>query len=187
MSFGAAKDGIQRNELVTALDRVGLQGYFGNISALETIGEPVVFPLQDGDGDVQACVMRALMITSNSKNKLNAWNFIKTALSDEQQRVLADDNRDSIPLNKAIWNELYETTFTKDFEYFYYKNEIGKPVEEKYYDQFLQLQNEISGVFFRYPAEKKVIEKLIPYFEGKKSYDEVAKDVQGYLNIYLSE
>ena len=189
MSLGAAKESFEHNAQVTCMDRVGLQGYFGNISALETIGEPVVFPMRDSNGGIQACVMRALMISSTSKNKMNAWNFIKTALAAEQQRSFTEVEftRDNIPVNKAIWREIYESQYQKDFEYFYKDYATGKPVEEKYYDQFLNLQEEISGVFLRYPAEKKVIEKLIPYFEGKKSYEEVAKDVQGYLNIYLSE
>lgn len=54
-------------------------------------------------------------------------------------------------------------------------------------DSFAQMQEEITGVYMRYPADREFYKRFEPYFKGEKSYEECKADVQSWIEIYLSE
>lgn len=158
--------------------------YFMNMRALRMIGEPVTFPWYDENGGIQANLCNGIMINSNSENKNNAWNFIKLTLSQASQERLCY-LLGGIPILKSSW----DICFKKYTQVKVCTGELeeSKGLPQSDLEDFKKLQDEITGVYMRFPTDRDFYDLLIPYFEGKKSYDEIIKEAQSFLDIYLSE
>lgn len=172
----------------TGFESYDYQGYFENISALSMIGEPVMTPWRDINGNIQVELSRGALISNHSKNKQNAWNFIKIMLGEESQSEMAF-SLTGIPVRKSILTSLFKNNFKEGLQY---GNVDGttttaKPIDEFYLNQFIEFQNQIKGAYIRFPVDREFFYEFIPYFEGKKSYNDCIKSAESMLKIYLSE
>lgn len=198
--LGAAYAGGLRNaasvrdgEALWADDMLGaLNGFYNQYSALKTVGEPVMMPIRDLNGTIQAKIQYPVAVRGNSENLQNAYDFIKILLSEEIQRGYD-------------WQELSVLNSVND--YFFQKTAAGKsihilagtdgfnsttreheavdwPTEEEY-QEFLGYVNEISGTY--YYSHLNVVGKMNPFWIDGADYAETAQSAKQKIEIYLSE
>lgn len=159
--------------------------YFLNMRALRMIGEPIIMPWRDINGNIQAELTSGIMINSTSTNKKSAWNFIKLALGKQSQERFCE-LKIGIPVLKSSWDTKFDL-YTKDLilNDGPLANTKGLPMSDL--EDFKKLQTQIAGVYMRFPSDRDFYDKFVPYFEGKQSYDQVIKEAQSFIDIYLSE
>lgn len=146
-------------------------------------------------------------INSDSISKDGAWEFIKFALSKEQQVVMDEGNFASgiwmVPMNKAAFQKQMEKWQTPIWELNEDNEKIERPV--KYFiseDIVLDIYHATDeDVAFwtdiienittveenNYVLTNIIMEEAGPYFDGQKTVDEVAKIIQGRVRIYINE
>jgi multiple sugar transport system substrate-binding protein len=147
----------------------------------------------------------SLAINDKSKNKQEAWEFMKFALSDEIQ---TDRSMRGMPVSKSAFHQLQ--TALKD------PNALGKdgitipgggqgkdggkkgtvngkeltlkpPTEA----EIAKLETFMTGINSVQETDNKlaglIFDGIAPFLNGQKSADEVAKAVQSKVNTYLNE
>lgn len=187
--WGAA--GIRDGEALWTTTWVPFDGFFHDFAALKTVDEPVMMPIRDIDGGVQAWIQYPVAVRANSKNLQNAYNYIKILLSAEIQGML--QNSLSV-LNSANDHYYQETTQGKSWYVLAGTNgfisttnpneAVDWPTLEEY-QQFLDIVQEISGTFFLNRAG--LYRAMAPYLEGNAGYEENLKEAQRKMEIYISE
>ena len=171
----------------------GFYGYSNYFRALQWFGQgskPRLYPWRNMEGGVTAKLESALAIRRGAPNAQNAWNFIQIALSKEAQmdvtNVLWYPHMTCIPVNRQVWEEAFQQTFSNRLVYDEPPLELPAVPQEDY-DRFVALQEEITGVFLRFPTDREVFDKFTPYLEGTASFEKCRQDAEDFLRIYLSE
>lgn len=154
------------------------------------------FPSENGIGAAINAYTR-YAISAQSPNKEGAWEFMRYYYTDEYQESMYE-----MPINKDIWMEKAMKATEKP----YWENENG---EKEYYDYTTWLGGEeiilepfteekvkeifdyVSSVTMTYSYDQDLLdiinEEAAPFFEGQKTVDEVAKIIQGRIQIYVDE
>ena len=91
-----------------------------------------------------------------------------------------------VPVNRQVWEEAFQQTFSNRMVYDDPPMELS-PVPQEDYDRFVALQEEITGVFLRFPTDREVFDMFTPYLEGTASFEKCQQDAEDFLRIYLSE
>ncbi len=171
----------------------GFYGYSNYFRALQWFGQgskPRLYPWRNMEGGVTAKLESALAIRRGAPNAQNAWNFIQIALSKEAQmdvtNVLWYPHMTCIPVNRQVWEEAFQQTFSNRLVYDEPPLELPAVPQEDY-DRFVALQEEITGVFLRFPTDREVFDMFTPYLEGTASFEKCRQDAEDFLRIYLSE
>ncbi|MCI8407581.1 MAG: carbohydrate ABC transporter substrate-binding protein [Oscillospiraceae bacterium] len=171
----------------------GFYGYSNYFRALQWFGQgskPRLYPWRNMEGGVTAKLESALAIRRGAPNAQNAWNFIQIALSKEAQmdvtNVLWYPHMTCIPVNRQVWEEAFQQTFSNRLVYDDPPLELPAVPQEDY-DRFVALQEEITGVFLRFPTDREVFDMFTPYLEGTASFEKCRQDAEDFLRIYLSE
>jgi multiple sugar transport system substrate-binding protein len=145
----------------------------------------------------------SLGINDKSKNKQEAWEFVKFALSDQIQ---TDRTMRGIPVSKSAFHQLQNQL--KDHQSINNNKDKGsgkkgsgpvtanvngkeitlKPPTAEEVDH---LETYITGINSVQETDEKlyslVFDELAPFYNGQKSAEEVAKTIQGKVNTYLNE
>jgi multiple sugar transport system substrate-binding protein len=138
----------------------------------------------------------SLSINDKSKNKQEAWEFIKFVLSDDIQ---TDPDLRGIPVSKSAFHQLQKQL--KDPQFFKGKNKgLGKKgnvngkeitFKEPTSEEVDHLESFITGINTVLETDDKIytliFDELAPFSSGQKSADEVAKAIQSKVNTYLNE
>jgi multiple sugar transport system substrate-binding protein len=146
----------------------------------------------------------SLAINDKSKNKQEAWEFIKFALSDEIQTNRA---MRGMPVSKSAFHQLQ--TALKDPNYFAKggKTTVGGQVKSggkegsvngkevtlkpPTAEEVDRLETFMTGINSVQETDNKleslVYDELAPFLSGQKSAAEAAKAVQSKVNTYLNE
>jgi multiple sugar transport system substrate-binding protein len=136
--------------------------------------EAVITPFPDTKGKIQAWITNGAVISKESKNKENAWAFLKILL---QEEIQTDRSVGSIPVNRNSWRSVRE--------------EFNKVILQQYpvaYDApFAALQDQVGGAFLTTPADKLIFDGVTPYLLGEKEKEEVLQELSDKLMIYISE
>ena len=186
---------MERRESVTAFGPFGYNSYFSNISYLQGYGTPVVFPWRDHNGRIQAQLAVGAMVSSASPNQQNAWDFIKILLGNENQLNLCAEGA-GIPVMKRVWEPFFDINWPDKYpeEYSLWNNRDEKivftvhTVDRSYLEPFLAWQEEIAGLSMEYPLSTSLYdEHLMKYVAGEQSYEDMEREVQNLLEIYISE
>ena len=168
----------------------GFYGYFNYFRAMQWHSqgsEPRLYPWRNMEGGVTAQLESALAIRRGAPNAQNAWNLIKIALSKEvQMDVTRYSYLTRVPVNRQVWEEAFQQTFSNRMVYDDPPMELS-PVPQEDYDRFVALQEEITGVFLRFPTDREVFDMFTPYLEGTASFEKCQQDAEDFLRIYLSE
>lgn len=166
-------------------------------------GEPVTFigyPSSTGTGSSIMSSEVLLGISSKSKNKDGAWEFVRTFLAPEYQ---TQDYMWGFPVLKSALDE----TFKKAMEPEYYTDENGNQVKttksswgyddfnfdvyEATQEQVDAIQNLIDNAdsVYEYNTEMYNIisEESAAYFAGQKTAKDVADVIQSRVQIYVNE
>lgn len=141
-------------------------------------------------------------MTVNSDNKAGVWDFLKFALSKEQQDKQLEANESlygwSYPVMKSSFYQYMENISTPEYE----TNEDGSVSEKKITtyngipiyamtqkgkEEFIQDIESLSyNVFLDNELYNIIYEEASYYFEGQKSVDEVADIIQNRVSIYIN-
>ncbi len=154
------------------------------------------FPSENGIG---AALMANYQyaISAQSPNQEGAWEFMRYYYTDEYQESLYE-----MSINKEIWLEKAMKATEKpywedengDKQYHEYTTWLGgeeiilDPMTE---DQIMDIYDYVSSITQTYSYDQELVdiinEEAAPFFEGKKTVDEVAKIIQGRIQIYVDE
>ncbi|MBQ7955857.1 MAG: extracellular solute-binding protein [Lachnospiraceae bacterium] len=166
-------------------------GQFGT-SDITFIG----FPSENGVGAALNCYNR-YAISAQSPNKEGAWEFMRYYYTDEYQESLYE-----MSINKDIWMEkAMEATEKPSWEdengqihYDEYISWLGGQeiiLEPLTKAQVEEIFDYVSSVTQTYSYDQDLVdiinEEAAPFFEGEKSVDEVAKIIQGRIQLYVDE
>lgn len=166
-------------------------------------GEPITFigyPTSSGTGSSISPSDVVLGISSKSKNKDGAWEFIRTFLTPEYQ---TKDNMWGFP----VLNSALEDTFKKAMEPEYYTDETGNQVktmktswgyDDFNFDVYEATQEQVDAVknlidhadsVYEYNSEmyKIISEEAAAFFAGQKTSQDVANVIQSRVQIYVNE
>ncbi len=167
------------------------KGYFGKEIVFNG------FPSTDG-GKSFICADTQFAITSTSKNKEAAWDFIRT--------FLLDDYQGSIEYYFPVSKKAMDDMALKAQEPPYYIDENGEKHEiSSYYDiggtelemkalsktetdELCDFITSVDGVLIQDDVVSNIIsEEAGAYYSGAKSLDEVTRIIQSRVSLYLSE
>lgn len=161
---------------------------FNDILALYAKGEkPIFFPIRDLNGKIQGKYSFGAAITNNSSNKQNAYNFVKLLLSEQGQMQFNSSPLRSIPvLNSAV---------DKAYEYFQQPITMTfgdstfplPPLAKEDFDLYKSYLKDVDKVTAHGSVQQQLDMLMLPYYLGKKSYEECIKEAQDALEIYMSE
>lgn len=167
-----------------------LKGYFG---------EDIVFvgyPSEDRNGS-SAYYYFSLGISSKCPSPESAWEFIRTYLLPDYQK----DTYSGIPASIAVFDELgkkaqerrsytdgdeviYEDdTFYVNGDYITLNPLTAQEIQN--YKDFILSVDKVQGSFSS--VENIINEETQGYFAGQKSLDDVVKNIQGRVQLYISE
>lgn len=171
-------------------------------------GEDIVYigsPTSDAKGNIIYPSNGSFAISSKSKYKDGAWEFIKTLLEAEYQDSLISEHGSwGFPVRIASLEKQFEYDMTAD----YYEDEEGNQIENPKttwgYDDFsieimAASQEEIDEVKALIMSAEKVTgnadqqiiniitEETEPFFKGQKSATDVASVIQNRVQIYVNE
>ena len=149
------------------------------------------------EGGRHKLTYKSYAINNASKHKDGALDFLSFLLSDEQQR-LSFNQTEGFPVQKSVltklWEEALQKPYTTDDEYtknigyesrgIYY--EPRKMKEEEAAIFWEMLNNPLYNYFYNSIGEI-VEEETQPFFDGKKTAEEVAKIIDNRVQLYLDE
>lgn len=150
------------------------------------------FSAWKGMGDNKAEGRSLIGLSSKSKNKEIAKDFIKELLTEEYQ----EKDLTGIPINKNVLknklNELkeeldenFENTFTDAVGNV--TKLKGIPLKDEEINEVMSLVEKYNGWSIPNEIINKVIDEMVAYVEGKASMDETITNIEKKLKIYLSE
>ena len=187
--------------------------YFANVDSLQRtnveFGNDVTYigyPTDDGSSGTRfypSGTTVPMCISSESKHKEEAWEFIESMINKEMQDKFADGNSFSgFPILKSSLQKMYDVAQTP----VYGPDENGETVEKPhgtYYDEmeidfYCATDEEINTlnelIMHSTPEpyiDKQIIEiiteECAAYYDGVKSAQEVADIIENRLGIYVSE
>ncbi|MBO4928610.1 MAG: extracellular solute-binding protein [Clostridiales bacterium] len=148
------------------------------------------YPSSSGSG-FGATANLSIAISSFSKHKEEAWDFVKYLLEETSQMALG--GRFGIPVNRAALDERVQLQ-AKEVEKM--KQDMqGDPhvrpvetIEEADITKFIDQVEHIDRKIATYPAILAVVkEEAAAYFVGQKSVDDVAAVIQNRVMVILQE
>lgn len=165
-------------------DAFALRNIISLASYLKTYGGYEMSSLKGMDGNTRAFIQMSAAVRANSKNKLNAYNFIRLLLSEETQA----GNLVGMPIHKeSLEKKVYE-------EHSIYTT--GK-LSEGYTATQLEKKEVNAIIDILYSADlycysddyvtEMIFETMLPYFQDKQDYDTCFNDLKSKLSLYLYE
>jgi len=163
----------------------------GGIAAEET---PVLLPIPAQDGRSVGLIRDCAAIRRNSPNQQNAWNFIKLLMGEEWQ------NGTYAIQNFPILRSGMEPRFTQakgavdsgSMTFF-----DGRGVQtvcrmgqlpEGFFEEYRSCAEEVGHLVFDSAFLRDTVEKYMePYYKGSKSFDACLAELQGAMEIYMTE
>ncbi|WP_406241916.1 ABC transporter substrate-binding protein [Tissierella carlieri] len=135
-------------------------------------------PLSDANGNVYVNPSNSVGISSNSKNKELAWEFIKFLLSDEVQSL---PSFYGLGVNKKGFENSVENIFK-----LYNRDEAVS--KEEYRNLLEKWVMEINAYDINDPIISEFIwEESNKFFDGRQSAEESARILQAKISKYLNE
>ena len=156
------------------------------------------FPSANEDGSVIRPNIR-LAMSSKSKNKEGAWEFLRTFLTDEYQE---NEVTYCFPISIKRLDELAGQAMEKSFymdennnkvEYddTYYLNGVEIPIPPMTKQETEELKEKLYGFTQIYKRDETLLniikEEAAPYFAGAKTAKDVAGIIQSRVQIYVNE
>ena len=130
----------------------------------------------------------AMAIRANTKNSLNAYNFIKFMLSEDVQ---SDEiiNYGYVPIHKeAIRSLVYETPALKLVNGFNVIDSGNPALSDDEAEMLIEMLTGIDRFVLGLPVMSTMVqESMLPYFQDEASYEECFADLKNKLTFYLSE
>jgi len=179
-----------------------LKNITNNYSTLTHYAKPLYMPMPDIDGKVTAAANVLATVFKNSKNKMNAYNFIKILLS---EKIQSDDMywQISVPvLNRAVEARVDKILGSQPANGYkieageYYPPGSGEFYPEYYvepvpYETVMEIADMLTNI------DRCVIQSngywefwrdaFNPYYENGKTYEQCFAVFKNSLELYVSE
>lgn len=161
-------------------------------------------PSPDGSSRNYITCSNGLAMSSTCKDKDAAWQFMRTMLTREYQ----ESSYNGIPVSKAVFDAKIKEMTTIEYytdtddegnkqpktKYYYYDESTGEEIEythieQETVDKILALIDSASRTF-NYGGEsinQMVIEAAAPYLAGQRSAEDVAREIQSSMTLYVNE
>lgn len=136
-------------------------------------GEPftlIGFPAESGNGSFFECTTLHLGISANSRQKDLAWEFVRLALSRENQQRLAE--RWYSPVRYDVMTAQLEADVSDEAVRAQYLQLVSQPLI------FIGYNEDISQI---------VLDEGAAFFNGTHTAEEAAERIQNRVTLYLSE
>lgn len=189
-----------RNKQV-AMQSLYLSGIEDYMASKTIFGEPITikgYPSKDGNGIAIDTNSFLLGISSKSKYKDVAWEFMRNFYTKESQA--ADEMSYGFPVRKDVLDEMFQkakdaetltaqdgTTYTTQWSFGDITLYVPAPTDEDINtikdvinkaDTFININQEIYSM---------INEEAVAYFKGQKTAKEVADIIQSRVSIYIKE
>lgn len=171
---------------------------FAEWSILNDNGKPVWTAVPSKGGQLKATACTGAAINANSKNHLNAWNYIKILLSEQVQTKVPGryNSFKAFPVNKAVLSKeiesqtddgsLFEGVICDASGTYFFDTYLTITADEK--SQYEALHEGITNCSLKNEVLYNFFDQcMTPYFKGDKSLDECIADLKTRLKIYVSE
>ncbi len=168
------------------------QQFWFQEAAFQELPSYIGFPTDEGGRHKLSCLSYA--INNASKHKDGALDFLSYLLTDEQQRISFIGGQ-GFPVRESVltklWEEAIKEPYTGDKETIGYESrgvyyEPRKMKEEEEAIFWEMLNNPLYNYFYNSIGEI-VEEETQPFFEGKKTAEEVANVIDNRVQIFLYE
>ena len=166
--------------------------YFLNYSMIFHESTPVVSEIKSVDGKVVAQVQDYAVIRASSKNKANAWRFIKILLSGQYQ--VSDDMCYDFPVLKDALKKRFEEYASDSTSITATRYNNGEPIGWEAFapldtfDSFFSLVDKVDGAVLDRPQTHDFLwDSLLPYLDGVKDYETCLAEFENRLGLYASE
>ncbi|SCJ67502.1 Maltose-binding periplasmic proteins/domains [uncultured Clostridium sp.] len=166
-------------------------GYMQPYAAVKDVDTPILEPMPNAQGQVQACVTDVAAIKASSPNHYNAYNFIKCLLSEPVQRDLLNKNylvkrpvNTEIQTKYAYYNNNIPTTSYSNLPEGFKMGSVMQEDIEKFSGIDAQIE---TATLWNDTLFDLFKECMLPYFNNQKSYDECYNMLRQKLELYISE
>ena len=167
-------------------------GLYYDFAALKTVDEPVMMPIRNLDGGIQADIRSSIAVRANSENLQNAYDYIKILLSKEiQYQGFSDELHVLDAANAYFYEEVTEgrkmilAGGTQGFASTNSKYCATDPVTPEEFQEFLGLTREITGT--QYCDFLNPYRAMSPYLSGTSDFEEAKQAAQLQMELYISE
>ena len=180
MGFESASLNGKRLEM--HFDYVGLDNFIIEFLRLLESGQtPMVYamPRVDG-GKTAAYACNNAAVGKNSKNKVNAYEFMKLLLSEE---TYVPDNFPNTPFSVRMGST--ERRLEKDAEMYIREHQLE--AWNQISEDYLSIVTDVELVLRSSGIINMVNDSMTPYISGEKPYDECFNELDKKLRFYISE
>ena len=193
---------ISQAELIASGRQLVSNFYLWDFNAIQqtiaTFGNDLVFkgyPCESRQGTV-ANISGSMAITTTCQNKDGAWKFIRTLLTADAQKEMWN----GLPITEAAYDAKLKEAMKQQYD------ENGKPISVysmgdeagnmiEFYaitqEQADMIRGLIDSVSRTTTVQEDVItlitEASAPFFDGSKTVDAVASEIQSRMTIYVNE
>ncbi len=134
------------------------------------------FPNEGGNGSEIRLHLR-MSISTQSEHKRGAWEFLRSALSEENQEKMQFMPARLSVLEKQVEERLSEAT-----------KDSGRAFSQKDADKFWEMLNGISVIAGGDPILREImLDEAAVYFAGGCTAEEAAAQIQSRASLYVSE
>lgn len=126
-------------------------------------------------------------INNNSKNKQEAYNFIKLSLSEQYQENVNNHNDEGlIPVNNKALASMKMQAKNKNGSYV--ENVVIKELPQDIQDKYENVLNNFNKAIINdYSIDIIVLEEVKQYINGTKSYEAAINEINRKVKLYLDE
>ena len=170
------------------LNRVYISSVSDYLSSIDQFGESEVswvgFPSENG-GKAVLYDRMPVGITESCQNKEGAWQFVSSLLGEEFQRYHL---KFVFPIRLNILKESFQEAMKEqDPEMFQGGEPPRSATQEEIYALFEGICSAQSNRVFDLNIWNIIAEDVEPYFEGRKTVEEVMGVIQNRVSVYVSE
>lgn len=143
---------------------------------------PLMFTLPNINNGMTADILHFAAIPQASPNQINAWNLLKILLSDEIQAGSADTGsylRLGIPVRKNAVSLTMRSNFAGALN-------DGLIDEETIYRYAEMIMNVDSAQMMPRAITQFILDEMIPYLDGTRSFDDAFARLVSRLEIYVN-
>lgn len=168
-----------------------INGYFGGDVAF------IGFPTENGSGSYVSST-ESYAISSKSRNKEGAWEFLRYYLTEEYQSELTW----GMPVQKKYFDEMAKAGTERPYymnedgtkeeydDYFYMNGEEIKldPLSQEQVDKIVDFILSVDKCYYYNESVMNIInEEMDAFYTGQKTAQEVAKTIQNRAQLYVDE
>lgn len=194
-NFDGAKRLLAREELFEAYVGWGsFSSAVSNAAAMASEREPVLVPIYDVNGGIQAEIRQVLAVRRNSPNQENAWNFIRMLLEPRYQTMTNSGIwLFEIPLSYEALDtalEEYGRGLDPNMRYMIPGLDnlqiVGLP--QSFRDAYRAAVNKVSGAYYHnQELEISFNGGFYAFMLGENTFEECIPDAEEVVEFYLSE